>query len=138
MENGYSKYELLEAVIKATRDKSITLDEIEKQMRALKVKPDDLVSDSVRKAVVDHFKLAKQVSRSDKAMISALKKENARLREENQHLKQIIDGKIDQIGGMLEEMYDNTEPVNVDTAPSTDDYRSQQLNLNGESPSQQQ
>lgn len=132
----YSKFEILEAVVKATREKAITIDEIEKQLKKLKATDDGGYDETVKRSVVDHFKLKKDLAKGDKAMINFLTKRNkeltqeiAKLRKENGQLKAIrsivdqVSAKSDKILDKIGQIYDlasDEGAENVDVEPNMD------------------
>lgn len=86
---GKSKFEIMVTLMKALNVSSFDLKEIEKYLKKIKAVPDDNggYSDTVCKAVVDHFRLIRDLEKGDKSMISLLKGQVKDLRKENQQLR---------------------------------------------------
>lgn len=86
---GKSKFEIMVILMKALNVSSFDLKEIEKYLKKIKAVPDDNggYSDTVCKAVVDHFRLIRDLEKGDKSMISLLKGQVKDLRKENQQLR---------------------------------------------------
>ena len=86
---GKSKFEIMLTLMKALNVSSFDLKEIEKYLKKIKAVPDDNggYSDTVCKAVVDHFRLIRDLEKGDKSMISLLKGQVKDLRKENQQLR---------------------------------------------------
>ena len=76
-------------LMKSLNVSSFDLKEIEKYLKKIKAVPDDNggYSDTVCKAVVDHFRLIRDLEKGDKSMISLLKGQVKDLRKENQQLR---------------------------------------------------
>ena len=84
----YSKIEILEAAITATKDKTITLKDIETQIKKLGFKSGvESFSSSTKQAVVSQLKLEKAKKQSDKLLIVTLEKE---LKTAHEQLKKEI------------------------------------------------
>ncbi len=83
-----TKYEIMIDVMQALGVSSFDLHEVEKYLRKIGAKADDrgTYESSSCKAVVDHFKLLKEISKSDKAMITSLRKQVKDLQKQNQQL----------------------------------------------------
>lgn len=88
-EIGKSKFEIMVDLMKSLNVSSFDLKEIEKYLKKIKAVPDDNggYSDTVCKAVVDHFRLIRDLEKGDKSMISLLKGQVKDLRKENQQLR---------------------------------------------------
>lgn len=86
---GKSKFEIMVDLMKSLNVSSFDLKEIEKYLKKIKAVPDDNggYSDTVCKAVVDHFRLIRDLEKGDKSMISLLKGQVKDLRKENQQLR---------------------------------------------------
>ena len=86
---GKSKFEIMVTLMKALNVSSFDQKEIEKYLKKIKAVPDDNggYSDTVCKAVVDHFRLIRDLEKGDKSMISLLKGQVKDLRKENQQLR---------------------------------------------------
>lgn len=86
---GKSKFEIMVTLMQALNVSSFDLKEIEKYLKKIKAVPDDNggYSDTVCKAVVDHFRLIRDLEKGDKSMISLLKGQVKDLRKENQQLR---------------------------------------------------
>lgn len=106
----YSNFEILEKVVKATKDKSITISDVDKQLKRFKIEAnkDGNYDDVDVKVIIDHFKLLSSKKRSDKALISELQKENQFLREQVREqssrfdaLEAKLEGSFDQLGDTL-------------------------------------
>lgn len=81
--NDFSKIEILDAAIKATKDKTITLKDIEFQLKKLGFKTNvETFSVSTKRAVVSQLKLASAKKQSDKLLISTLEKELASVQKQ--------------------------------------------------------
>ena len=83
-----TKYEIMIDVMQALGVSSFDLHEVEKYLRKIGAKADDrgTYEGSSCKAVVDHFKLVKEISKSDKAMITSLRRQVKDLQEQNKQL----------------------------------------------------
>ena len=83
-----TKYEIMIDVMQALGVSSFDLHEVEKYVRKIGAKADDrgTYEGSSCKAVVDHFKLVKEISKSDKAMITSLRRQVKDLQEQNKQL----------------------------------------------------
>lgn len=86
---GKSKFEIMVDIMKALNVSSFDVREVEKCLKKFKAQPDENggYSEEISKAVVDHFKLEKEVAKSDKAMVTVLKKQVKDLTTENQQLR---------------------------------------------------
>lgn len=87
----YSKIEILEAAITATKDKTITLKDIETQIKKLGFKSGvESFSSSTKQAVVSQLKLEKAKKQSDKLLIVTLENELKTAHEQLEDQSQII------------------------------------------------
>lgn len=86
---GKSKFEIMVTLMKALNVSSFDLKEIEKYIKKIKAVPDENggYSEEVVRSVVDHFKLERDLEKSDKSMITVLKKQVKDLKVENQQLR---------------------------------------------------
>ena len=81
--NNFSKYEIFEAAVKATKDKTLTLKDVETQLKKLGFSASDKeFSNTTKLAVVDRFKLEKAKKQSDKQVIASLEREVQTLRQQ--------------------------------------------------------
>lgn len=77
--NKFSKYEIFEAAVKATKDKNLTLKDVEVQLKKLGFSTSEKeFSNATRLAVVARFKLEKAKKQSDKQLIASLEKRSSR------------------------------------------------------------
>ena len=111
--NNFSKYEIFEAAVKATKDKTLTLKDVEIQLKKLGFSASDKeFSNTTKLAVVDRFKLEKAKKQSDKQVIASLEREVQTLRQQlNQQdklaeLLRQIDAKIDQLPEKISDLID--------------------------------
>ena len=87
----YSKIEILEAAITATKDKTITLKDIETQIKKLGFKSGvESFSSSTKQAVVSQLKLEKAKKQSDKLLIVTLENELKTAHEQLEDQSQLI------------------------------------------------
>lgn len=113
---GKSKFEIMVTLMKALNVSSFDLKEIEKYLKKIKAVPDDNggYSDTVCKAVVDHFRLIRDLEKGDKSMISLLKGQVKDLRKENQQLRDQVTA-LTTVKSMVEEIGKNLGKLNDDT-----------------------
>ena len=136
--DDFSKYEIFEAAVKATKDKSLTLKEVEVQLKKLGFKANvETFSNSTKKAVVSQLKLERAQKQSDKVLILTLKKElelaHKQLAEKDKLIAEMlsnINSKTDQLPEIKQELADikaqqATQPTLLDI-PSTDESSSSQ------------
>ena len=111
-----TKYEIMIDVMQALGVSSFDLHEVEKYLRKIGAKADDrgTYESSSCKAVVDHFKLLKEISKSDKAMITSLRKQVKDLQKQNQQLTDKLET-LKSIKSMVEEIGKNLGKLNDDT-----------------------
>lgn len=111
-----TKYEIMIDVMQALGVSSFDLHEVEKYLRKIGAKADDrgTYESSSCKAVVDHFKLLKEISKSDKAMVTVLKKQVKDLTTENQQLRDQVTA-LTTVKSMVEEIGKNLGKLNDDT-----------------------
>lgn len=86
--NGKTKYEIMIDVMRTLGVSSFDLREIEKYLRKIDAEADEhgKYAESYCKSVVDHFRLEKEISKSDKAMITSLRRQVKDLQEQNKQL----------------------------------------------------
>ena len=111
-----TKYEIMIDVMQALGVSSFDLHEVEKYLRKIGAKADDrgTYESSSCKAVVDHFKLLKEISKSDKAMITSLRKQVKDLQKQNQQLTDKLQT-LKSIKSIVEEIGKNLGKLNDDT-----------------------
>ena len=111
-----TKYEIMIDVMQALGVSSFDLHEVEKYLRKIGAKADDrgTYESSSCKAVVDHFKLLKEISKSDKAMITSLRKQVKDLQKQNQQLRDQVTA-LTTVKSMVEEIGKNLGKLNDDT-----------------------
>lgn len=121
--NNFSKYEILEAAVKATKDKTITLRDVEGQIKKLGLKTTEQgYTASTKRAIVSRFKLEKAQKKSDKQLITSLTREVQNLHQQLDNQDQLadllkqIDAKIDQ----LPEKISNLISQNNELKPQSD------------------
>ena len=89
--NKFSKYEIFEAAVKATKDKNLTLKDVEVQLKKLGFSTSEKeFSNATRLAVVARFKLEKAKKQSDKQLIASLEKEVQDLRKQLDNQFQLV------------------------------------------------
>ncbi|MDB6270896.1 hypothetical protein [Lactobacillus amylovorus] len=105
-----TKYEIMIDVMRTLGVSSFDLREIEKYLRKIDAEADEhgRYAESYCKSVVDHFKLEKEISKSDKAMITSLRKQVKDLQKQNQ---QLIDKlkTLKTVKSMVNEVNDNLQ-----------------------------
>lgn len=111
----YSNFEILEKAVKSTKDKSLTIDQIDKYLRKSKVPTDTrgYYDDTTAKLVVDHFKLQTSKKKSDKALISELQKENQFLREQVREQSSRFDTLEAKLEGSFDQLWDTLAALKV-------------------------
>ena len=83
-EKKYSDYEVLAEVGRKTKNKEITVDQIDKFFKKNKIKPvKNLYSEDDKKRAVDHFILLTELERSNKNLIKVLTDKIDDLQKEN-------------------------------------------------------
>lgn len=104
----FSGFEILEKVVKATKDKNITISDVDKQLKKFKIKADEdgYYDDLDVEVVVDHFKLQNSKRKSDKALISELQKENQHLREQSREQSARFDDLEEKLEGSFDQLWD--------------------------------
>ncbi len=113
---GKSKFEIMVTLMKALNVSSFDLKEIEKYIKKIKAVPDENggYSDEVVRSVVDHFKLERDLEKSDKSMITVLKKQVKDLKVENQQLRDQVTA-LTTVKSMVEKIGKNLGKLNDDT-----------------------
>ena len=132
--NNFSKYEIFEAAVKATKDKTLTLKDVEIQLKKLGFSASDKeFSNTTKLAVVDRFKLEKAKKQSDKHVIASLEREVQTLRQQlNQQdklaeLLRQIDAKIDQLPEKISDLIDQNSESKSHSNTSVDSQSDDQL-----------
>ena len=125
----YSKIEILEAAITATKDKTISLKDIETQIKKLGFKSGvESFSSSTKQAVVSQLKLEKAKKQSDKLLIVTLENELKTAHEQLEDQSQIISvlknikSEIDQLKKEIIALKDEkaTQPASSNTSEDVD------------------
>lgn len=125
----YSKIEILEAAITATKDKTITLKDIETQIKKLGFKSGvESFSSSTKQAVVSQLKLEKAKKQSDKLLIVTLENELKTAHEQLEDQSQLISvlknikSEIDQLKKEIIALKDEkaTQPASSNTSEDVD------------------
>lgn len=125
----YSKIEILEAAITATKDKNITLKDIETQIKKLGFKSGvESFSSSTKQAVVSQLKLEKAKKQSDKLLIVTLENELKTAHEQLEDQSQLISvlknikSEIDQLKKEIIALKDEkaTQPASSNTSEDVD------------------
>ena len=113
---GKSKFEIMVTLMKALNVSSFDLKEIEKYIKKIKAVPDENggYSDEVVRSVVDHFKLERDLEKSDKSMITVLKKQVKDLKVENQQLRDQVTA-LTTVKSMVQKIGKNLGKLNDDT-----------------------
>lgn len=144
-----TKYEIMIDVMQALGVSSFDLHEVEKYLRKIGAKADDrgTYEGSSCKAVVDHFRLLKEISKSDKAMITSLRKQVKDLQKQNQQLtdkletlksiKSMVKSVDDNLKTGFNSLSDQIADATTSADVSMDNYPSNQTYPTVESPSQQ-
>ena len=126
----YSKIEILEAAITATKDKTITLKDIETQIKKLGFKSGvESFSYSTKQAVVSQLKLEKAKKQSDKLLIVTLENELKTAHEQLEDQSQLISvlknikSEIDQLKKEIIALKDEkaTQPASSNTSEDAED-----------------
>ena len=126
----YSKIEILEAAITATKDKTITLKDIETQIKKLGFKSGvEIFSSSTKQAVVSQLKLEKAKKQSDKLLIVTLENELKTAHEQLEDQSQLISvlknikSEIDQLKKEIIALKDEkaTQPASSNTSEDAED-----------------
>ncbi|WP_199251891.1 hypothetical protein [Lactobacillus crispatus] len=132
--NNFSKYEIFEAAVKATKDKTLTLKDVETQLKKLGFSASDKeFSNTTKLAVVDRFKLEKAKKQSDKQVIASLEREVQILRQQlNQQdklaeLLSQIDAKIDQLPEKISDLIGQNSESKVHSNTSIESQSDDQL-----------
>lgn len=132
--NNFSKYEIFEAAVKATKDKTLTLKDVEIQLKKLGFSASDKeFSNTTKLAVVDRFKLEKAKKQSDKQVIASLEREVQTLRQQlNQQdklaeLLSQIDAKIDQLPEKISDLIGQNSESKVHSNTSIESQADDQL-----------
>ncbi|MCI7157682.1 MAG: hypothetical protein MSC52_08930 [Solobacterium sp.] len=132
--NNFSKYEIFEAAVKATKDKTLTLKDVEIQLKKLGFSASDKeFSNTTKLAVVDRFKLEKAKKQSDKQVIASLEREVQTLRQQlNQQdklaeLLRQIDAKIDQLPEKISDLIDQNSESKSHSNTSVESQSDDQL-----------
>ena len=132
--NNFSKYEIFEAAVKATKDKTLTLKDAEIQLKKLGFSASDKeFSNTTKLAVVDRFKLEKAKKQSDKQVIASLEREVQTLRQQlNQQdklaeLLSQIDAKIDQLPEKISDLIGQNSESKVHSNTSIESQADDQL-----------
>ena len=132
--NNFSKYEIFEAAVKATKDKTLTLKDVEIQLKKLGFSASDKeFSNTTKLAVVDRFKLEKAKKQSDKQVIASLEREVQTLRQQlNQQdklaeLLRQIDAKVDQLPEKISDLIDQNSESKSHSNTSVDSQSDDQL-----------
>ena len=131
---NFSKYEIFEAAVKATKDKTLTLKDVEIQLKKLGFSASDKeFSNTTKLAVVDRFKLEKAKKQSDKQVIASLEREVQTLRQQlNQQdklaeLLSQIDAKIDQLPEKISDLIGQNSESKVHSNTSIESQSDDQL-----------
>ena len=132
--NNFSKYEIFEAAVKATKDKTLTLKDVEIQLKKLGFSASDKeFSNTTKLAVVDRFKLEKAKKQSDKQVIASLEREVQTLRQQlNQQDKLVelvsqIDAKIDQLPEKISDLIGQNSESKLHSNTSIESHSDDQL-----------
>lgn len=132
--NNFSKYEIFEAAVKATKDKTLTLKDVEIQLKKLGFSASDKeFSNTTKLAVVDRFKLEKAKKQSDKQVIASLEREVQTLRQQlNQQdklaeLLSQIDAKIDQLPEKISDLIGQNSESKLHSNTSIESHSDEQL-----------
>ncbi len=132
--NNFSKYEIFEAAVKATKDKTLTLKDVEIQLKKLGFSASDKeFSNTTKLAVVDRFKLEKAKKQSDKQVIASLEREVQTLRQQLNHQDKLaellrqIDAKIDQLPEKISDLIDQNSESKSHSNTSVESQSDDQL-----------
>ena len=147
--NGKTKYEIMIDVMRTLGVSSFDLREIEKYLRKIDAEADGhgKYAESYCKSVVDHFRLEKEISKSDKAMITSLRKQVKDLQKQNQQLtdkletlksiKSMVKSVDDNLKTGFNSLSDQIADATTSADVSMDNYPSNQTYPTVESSSQQ-
>ncbi|NRN71855.1 hypothetical protein [Lactobacillus helveticus] len=134
--SNFSKYEIFEAAVKATKDKTLTLKDVEIQLKKLGFSASDKeFSNTTKLAVVDRFKLEKAKKQSDKQVIASLEREVQNLRQQLDkqdklaELLRQIDAKIDQLPEKIFDLIDQSSESKSHSNTSAESQSNDQLTL---------
>ena len=128
--SNFSKYEIFEAAVKATKDKTLTLKDVEIQLKKLGFSASDKeFSNTTKLAVVDRFKLEKAKKQSDKQVIASLEREVQNLRQQLAELLRQIDAKIDQLPEKIFDLIDQSSESKSHSNTSAESQSNDQLTL---------
>ena len=132
--SNFSKYEIFAAAVKATKDTTLTLKDVESQLKKLGFSASDKeFSKTTKLAVVDRFKLEKAKKQSDKQVIASLEREVQTLRQQlNQQdklaeLLSQIDAKIDQLPEKFSDLIGQNSESKVHSNTSIESQSDDQL-----------
>ena len=132
--NNFSKYEIFEAAVKATKDKTLTLKDVEIQLKKLGFSASDKeFSNTTKLAVVDRFKLEKAKKQSDKQVIASLEREVQTLRQQLKQQDKLaellrqIDAKIDQLPEKISDLIDQNSESKSHSNTSVESQSDDQL-----------
>ena len=132
--SNFSKYEIFEAAVKATKDKTLTLKDVEIQLKKLGFSASDKeFSNTTKLAVVDRFKLEKAKKQSDKQVIASLEREVQTLRQQLNHQDKLaellrqIDAKIDQLPEKISDLIDQNSESKSHSNTSVESQSDDQL-----------
>ena len=132
--SNFSKYEIFEAAVKATKDKTLTLKDVETQLKKLGFSASDKeFSNTTKLAVVDRFKLEKAKKQSDKQVIASLEREVQTLLQQLGQQDQLtellrqIDAKIDQLPEKISDLIDQNSESKSQSNTSVESQSDDQL-----------
>ena len=132
--SNFSKYEIFEAAVKATKDKTLTLKDVETQLKKLGFSASDKeFSNTTKLAVVDRFKLEKAKKQSDKQVSASLEREVQTLRQQLGQQDQLtellrqIDAKIDQLPEKISDLIDQNSESKSQSNTSVESQSDDQL-----------
>lgn len=115
----FSDFELLEKVVKATKQKDITIKEIDNQLKNFKVQANEngYYDETAVKTLVDHFKLLTGKKKSDRALIAELQRENQNLRQQITELNSLT-SKIDEaVNKVIDSINSSNTPQETASQP---------------------
>ena len=132
--SNFSKYEIFEAAVKATKDKTLTLKDVETQLKKLGFSASDKeFSNTTKLAVVDRFKLEKAKKQSDKQVIASLEREVQTLLQQLGQQDQLtellrqIDAKIDRLPEKISDLIDQNSESKSQSNTSVESQSDDQL-----------
>ena len=132
--SNFSKYEIFEAAVKATKDKTLTLKDVETQLKKLGFSASDKeFSKTTKLAVVDRFKLEKAKKQADKQLIASLERQVLTLRQQLNHQDKLaellsqIDAKIDQLPEKISDLIGQNSESKVHSNTSIESQSDDQL-----------